>query len=582
MKIRKLVVRNFRGIKECDWHIPADLICLVGSGDSTKTTLLDAMGLVLSRNYSANFTDADFYNCDTELPISISAAITHLSNSTKRQDEMGHYLCGIFSDGTIVSEPLNGAEACIVVRLTIDRSLEPVWEVVRDGADEAQRMSSRQRQQMGFFRLGEFFETHLRWSRNSALSAMSETNSATSTIVEAYRVARASLFRDPPTQLSEITEKVRAGAQALGSYHLENLRPGLDPSGASTGNALVLHDKDIPLTHFGRGTQRLTSLAIQEQAADGGSIVAIDEIEIGLEPHRLIHLLQHFQNNLTQSEGQVFLTTHSPTAVQALSASYIWIARSCDGHTEVLRVPDPIDEMQGTLRSASPALLSRSVIVGEGATEAGFIRELLIHWDNARIGSGSANSGSLGVAVVDGSGSTVATKAYHLAKLGYRTALFIDNDDQKIDQGVSEAVEIGTELFRCSSGRCLEEEFVMSLNSHGLQEFLHIANDFHSTEAITSRVSARLPCGKKLSGFTGVDWEADHLAFGDVQAAVASAAAGRKHNGIKENGWFKTFEGGRSLGQLLAQYPQGFAQTMFVEQIRNLKDWIYKDLSNND
>jgi predicted ATP-dependent endonuclease of OLD family len=43
MQIRNLQVKNFRGIKEFNWTIDSPVICLIGPGDSTKTTILDAI-----------------------------------------------------------------------------------------------------------------------------------------------------------------------------------------------------------------------------------------------------------------------------------------------------------------------------------------------------------------------------------------------------------------------------------------------------------------------------------------------------------------------------------------------------------
>ena len=60
MMLRRLRIEHFRGIESANWAIHQRLISLVGAGDSTKTTLLDAIGLVLSPNYSPQFTDADF------------------------------------------------------------------------------------------------------------------------------------------------------------------------------------------------------------------------------------------------------------------------------------------------------------------------------------------------------------------------------------------------------------------------------------------------------------------------------------------------------------------------------------------
>ena len=52
MRVRRRTVQNFRGIERCDWNVEPRLVALVGAGDATKTTLLDALGLVLSPSYS--------------------------------------------------------------------------------------------------------------------------------------------------------------------------------------------------------------------------------------------------------------------------------------------------------------------------------------------------------------------------------------------------------------------------------------------------------------------------------------------------------------------------------------------------
>jgi predicted ATP-dependent endonuclease of OLD family len=44
VKIRKMTIKNFRGVKELDWCLPtADIFCLIGKGDSSKSTLLEAI-----------------------------------------------------------------------------------------------------------------------------------------------------------------------------------------------------------------------------------------------------------------------------------------------------------------------------------------------------------------------------------------------------------------------------------------------------------------------------------------------------------------------------------------------------------
>ena len=48
MKIRHVSVRNFRGIRYLEWNVRSDVVCLIGPGDATKSTVLDAIAYTLS------------------------------------------------------------------------------------------------------------------------------------------------------------------------------------------------------------------------------------------------------------------------------------------------------------------------------------------------------------------------------------------------------------------------------------------------------------------------------------------------------------------------------------------------------
>ncbi|MBM4591326.1 hypothetical protein GS507_25225 [Rhodococcus hoagii] len=150
------------------------LISLVGAGDSTKTTLLDAIGLVLSPNYSPQFTDADFFRLELTKSIVIEATITNLPDNLVKESQLGKDRSGILSDGTLVHDPVEEAEECLVVRLTVTPELDPTWEVVRPDCEDARSISASQRRQLGFFRLGERADFHLRWARGSALSGLTD------------------------------------------------------------------------------------------------------------------------------------------------------------------------------------------------------------------------------------------------------------------------------------------------------------------------------------------------------------------------------------------------------------------------
>lgn len=71
MRVRQLSIENFRGIRRLDWTLPVGqrLITLIGPGDSGKSTILEAVHLLLGDRWSVSFSDVDFFNVDPATPI---------------------------------------------------------------------------------------------------------------------------------------------------------------------------------------------------------------------------------------------------------------------------------------------------------------------------------------------------------------------------------------------------------------------------------------------------------------------------------------------------------------------------------
>ena len=57
MHLKQVSVKGFRGIRCLDWTVKGTIIGLVGPGDSTKTTILDAIEYALSPRWSLPITD---------------------------------------------------------------------------------------------------------------------------------------------------------------------------------------------------------------------------------------------------------------------------------------------------------------------------------------------------------------------------------------------------------------------------------------------------------------------------------------------------------------------------------------------
>ena len=68
-RLRKIEIQNFRSIKELAWLPSAGINCLIGPGDSGKSSILDAIDYCVGARRNIQFTDADFHGLDVERPI---------------------------------------------------------------------------------------------------------------------------------------------------------------------------------------------------------------------------------------------------------------------------------------------------------------------------------------------------------------------------------------------------------------------------------------------------------------------------------------------------------------------------------
>ncbi len=134
-------------------------------------------------------------------------------------------------------------------------------------------MSAAKRRALGLFRIDDRVDTHLRWGRGSALARMTDAGGSGRAVTLASRAARDAIFAGPETELHTVAGRVAAAVSEIGGRAYGGLQPGLEPQGASSTSALLLHEGRIPLTSAGLGTRRLTSIAVQEIAAIGGDMV---------------------------------------------------------------------------------------------------------------------------------------------------------------------------------------------------------------------------------------------------------------------------------------------------------------------
>jgi putative ATP-dependent endonuclease of the OLD family len=70
-----LKIDRFRGLKTLSWHPAAGVNVILGGGDVGKTTILDAIALLLSPTNPSILPDTDYYGRDEQAGFAIEAVI---------------------------------------------------------------------------------------------------------------------------------------------------------------------------------------------------------------------------------------------------------------------------------------------------------------------------------------------------------------------------------------------------------------------------------------------------------------------------------------------------------------------------
>ena len=93
-RIRRLQISNFRSIQALDWVPAPGINCLIGPGDSGKSSILDAIDLCVGARRGGTFGDMDFFALNVDVPITISVALGDLPLSLMDIDVYGEFLRG--------------------------------------------------------------------------------------------------------------------------------------------------------------------------------------------------------------------------------------------------------------------------------------------------------------------------------------------------------------------------------------------------------------------------------------------------------------------------------------------------------
>lgn len=557
-EIKRLHIQRFRGIRDLIWRPGPGLNLLLGGGNVGKTTLLEAIGLLLNPTTSYTLADSDYFSRYVEDEFLIEAVMA-LPSEVNRQPSMAwpwewDGQDAVLGGGEAPNEaaaPGTARPPVYKVRVRGTADLELVYEIVQPD-DNVVAFSVGLRRGIGLVRLlGEDRnDRDLRLVQGSNLDRLIND-----------RGLRARLGRQLAADSIDrhLDLEPRTRLQLLDEQFVERKLPnqlGLAFTGSAgqSINALIglTADRDgvvLPLASWGAGTCRLAALAIGDSLLDGHPITLVDELERGLEPYRQRQLVQR----IAAGQGQTFVTTHSASVLSAATAASVWYVNTGGQVGEL-----PMDKVSRHLARDPEAFLARLSIVAEGATEVGFLRELLAHvlpgWRD------------LGVHVADGGGNDDALALLEALSLGgVKFGGFVDNENRDagrwraVKERVQQLVfqwEIGNmeqnviPMFPTEQVRALIEDPAdekTGLRMRTLADRLDIADA--TFDVLTERARERLGAAAEQWNHPLIPWIVD-AASGKVPDALRGAPPAQR-NPFKghASAWFKSVEGGHELAR---------------------------------
>lgn len=563
MKIERLQIKNFRGIQSFEHNFgQCNLVCFVGRGNSTKSTILEAVALCLSPRWTANFSDADFYNCDITKSIEISVTISDIPEKLVAETKYGLYIRlydpqsgGFFEDDS----PDHELIPTLTINLNVNETLEPEWNVINENI-EPKSISARDREQLGVFLISDYSDHHFSWSKGSPLYSLQtffgKPDSKTKDVVlEVVRKAIEQVEEQGFQEFDDVLANLKENVSGIGG-DLSDGRASVDIKDmAFRSNTISLHRENrIPLRMDGKGTKRLVSIAMQKLLVKYGGIILVDEIEQGLEPDRVKHLVRTLQST---DNGQIFITTHSSNVVEELEARHIFHVKNNKGVVSCSN--KDAESFQALYRACPEAVYANRVILCEGKTEIGIVRA----YDKLLTATKKGNLASKNIIYTDGSGASVFNRALALNGLSKKVILICDSDDKGTSTQKQRCIDAGITALDWEEGLDIEHQVFKDLDWDGVKELVKVGSEILGEKNMQGEVKKRV-----------TDWDGnlDSLNTELGRKALADVAT------MKNSSWFKTIGGGEKLGGILFKGLANLGDDKQLKQkIQTLIDWIEGD-----
>jgi putative ATP-dependent endonuclease of OLD family len=548
-RILRLHIERYRAFDKLDWWPQPGLNVILGGGDAGKSTILDAIALLLSPSNATTLSDNDYRRRDRSQGFMIGAVISlppAVGMETQArpawpwewdgQKAVAPHEKEDGSPGDAVGEPVFK----IAVRGTDELDLE--YEV-RCPNGWVDAFTPHLRRQVGIVRLSgdDRNDRDLRLVQGSALDRLLTDRT--------LRARLGAKFSDEDLKAVLLEEGRQSLADLDAAFESRalphDLSLGLASAQGQSISALIgltaaIEDGRLPLSSWGSGTRRLASLAVAQASKVGAPITLVDEAERGLEPYRQRKLVR----DLASGASQVFMTTHSAPALVAAQPATVW---HLTPRHEIGELAQP--RSRQLLERDPEAFLARLALIAEGPTEVGFLKTIL----RREIPTDLLD---LGVRIANGGGNQFCRELLEeFQKAKFAVGAVVDNEGDAQQSWTELGAALGDLFFQWANG-CTEQNVMAAVPAANLEALL-IDPEGHDTQHRLNTLVDRLKAKQPDLVFPKHDFAAVASAAGaELRALMIAAACGHTEGSPtgeaktwKKHGkcWFKSEAGGEEL-----------------------------------
>ena len=448
MWLRELQIRNFRKIDALTVNFPRGLTVMVGENNSGKTTIIDALRLMLfsSRDFdSVRLTEDDFRDGTGHAPIEVSCRFTGLDD----EDEVHFQECLVdIGDGKFEMQ----VNARVEFNETTNRCNVKMW----GGETEGGSLPSNHYDRIATIYLQPLRdpERGLRPGQNSQVSRLIDCLTTEDQRADFETIAKDAnekirVLKPVEGAMGDINTQMASIAGSELTQKTELIFT--DPTFRRIIAGLQPEIEGLPFALNGLGYNNLIFTAatlgtLRRSAQFSFRSILVEEPEAHLHPQLQMLLLRHLANvagNHEDNEVQVIASSHSPILASQAPIDSIVSVHEVGGKVSAVSVcsitiDDKIKKkLQRYLDATRGELFfARRILMVEGIAEALLLPVL------AKIAGGNLKESAVTVLNADGINFNAFIPLFGTERLGVPVVILTDGDATEIGGDMSAAASI--------------------------------------------------------------------------------------------------------------------------------------------